>query len=351
LSRFPVWSVTMNRNPSPLYWSLSAGTWFAVRVRISVLLPLVLLALLFQLPSWSLAVVFTGVLVASVAAHEFGHVMAARRTGGAAEEILLWPLGGLAMVQPADRLSSRVWTAAGGLLVNLVVCLASLPIVWQAGHLAELLNPLNGVPDVALAGPATAVLVDLTQLVFVVNWWLLLFNLLPVFPFDGGRLLQAWLAHWFLGSASTVVYVRIGSMVGFVLLVLGVIVDGPSINGTWIVVLGALVLVLNVQEAFGLQRGESEEGAFLGYDFSAGYTSLERDEPAERRPGLLRRLRQRLHKARVRRVENRIEEVEDDVDSLLEKVHSIGYDGLSNSEKRQLARASAEYRSRTLKSE
>jgi len=86
----------MHNYRNPLYWSFPCGTWFQTQVRISFFLPLLLILLCFQLKDLPLALVFGGVFFLSILLHEFGHVIAARMTGGSGDEILIWPLGGLA---------------------------------------------------------------------------------------------------------------------------------------------------------------------------------------------------------------------------------------------------------------
>src|SRR5262245_66017480 len=53
--------------------------------------------------------------------HEFGHALACRQTGGQADTIVLWPLGGIAFVRPLARPSAYLWSMAAGPLVNVVL--------------------------------------------------------------------------------------------------------------------------------------------------------------------------------------------------------------------------------------
>ena len=107
--------------------------------------------------------------------HEFGHALACRSVGGRAEQIMLWPLGGVAYVQPPPRPGAVLWSIAAGPLVN-VALLVPLGYFW--------LHPLAG--DVG----------RLLYTVAVINAFLLAFNLLPIYPLDGGQILQALL--WFV---------------------------------------------------------------------------------------------------------------------------------------------------------
>ncbi len=58
--------------------------------------------------------------------HEFGHALACRQVGGKAERVVLWPLGGIALVQPPPRPGALLWSIAAGPLVNLVL----VPLTW-----------------------------------------------------------------------------------------------------------------------------------------------------------------------------------------------------------------------------
>ncbi len=70
----------MNQQKNPLFWSFPIGTWFLTQVRVSVLLPIVVLLVCWRLENVQLGMIFAGVLFVSVLAHEFGHVLAARNT-------------------------------------------------------------------------------------------------------------------------------------------------------------------------------------------------------------------------------------------------------------------------------
>jgi len=329
----------MNNRDSPLFWSFPCGTWFATRVRLSVYFPLLFLVICLQLRNFSLGMTFGVVLMLSVVAHEFGHVLAARATGGAGREILIWPLGGLAFVQPADTLRSQILTTAAGPMVNIALCLIMLPATWNSGHWAAAINPLE-LPRVELAAnPLGSILV----LTFCANWILTLVNLIPVYPLDGGRLLQTLLATRLGGEVGNGIYLKVGFGVALLGMFAGLIIDSA-----WLVFIGAAVMAMNFQEMFQMHTGDSYDDSFMGYDFSQGYTSLERaDESAgPRRPGPMKRWLQKRREERERRIQLRDSEDEQKLDELLEKVHTDGIDSLTDAERRQLKRASERARER-----
>jgi Zn-dependent protease len=133
--------------------------------------------------------------------HEFGHSLACRQVGGQANQIVLWPLGGVAYVDPPPRPGATLWSIAAGPLVNV----ALFPIL--SGLM--LWGRSLGWPDT---------LPDLYRLVNEV-WWidlgLLTFNILPIYPLDGGQILRALL--WFvLGRARSLMVATILGLVGIV---------------------------------------------------------------------------------------------------------------------------------------
>ena len=136
-------------------------------------------------------------LFAIVLLHEFGHALACRQTGGAADQIVLWPLGGIAFVNPPRRPGAMLWSIAAGPLVNVIL----LPILWIALVIAQ--TRAGGQPtDFAL----------FVWHVFWINLALLIFNMLPVYPLDGGQILRALL--WFpLGEIRSL---QIASVVGLI---------------------------------------------------------------------------------------------------------------------------------------
>jgi len=108
--------------------------------------------------------------------HEFGHALAARWCDGEAEDILLWPLGGLAYCRPAWNPTAHLITTVAGPFVTLLLWLGI------------------GVVARGLAGVSSVMSGYLMEL-SLLNRWLLLFNLIPAFPMDGGRILRDTLWH------------------------------------------------------------------------------------------------------------------------------------------------------------
>src|SRR6187401_2921519 len=116
--------------------------------------------------------------------HEFGHALACRQTGGQADTIVLWPLGGVAYVAPPPRPGATLWSIAAGPLVNVLLA----PILTALFLLARQSNLSESFPDGYL----------LLRSIFFINFGLLVFNLLPIYPLDGGQILRALL--WFVAG-------------------------------------------------------------------------------------------------------------------------------------------------------
>lgn len=138
-------------------------------------------------------------LFAIVLLHEFGHAFACRQVGGRANRIVLWPLGGIAYVQPPQRPGATLWSIAAGPLVNVGL----MPVLL----LLVIMNSVYGwgrsVPDVRTF---------LVALAFI-NGILLVFNLLPIYPLDGGQILRSALWFW-LGRARSLMVTSVIGMVG-----------------------------------------------------------------------------------------------------------------------------------------
>ena len=118
-------------------------------------------------------------LFAIVTTHEFGHALACRQVGGNANQIVLWPLGGVAYVDPPMRPGATLWSIAAGPLVNV----ALLPILTALTSFsrAEGWDQTMRNFDVFL------------QAVWWTNVALLVFNMLPIYPLDGGQVLRSLL--------------------------------------------------------------------------------------------------------------------------------------------------------------
>ena len=182
---------------SILTGSLSLGVWFGIHVRVHAsLLLLLLFNVLFAGGRGGMgfqdAVVSSLILFGIILLHEFGHCFAARSVGGDARDILLWPLGGLAFVSTPRRWWPSFVATAGGPLVNVAICLVTgvLLMILSGGQYALPLNPLIPFGGVGYQLLGTSTIAYYLSWIYITSWMLLFFNLLPIFPLDGGRMLQ-----------------------------------------------------------------------------------------------------------------------------------------------------------------
>jgi Zn-dependent protease len=163
-------------------------------------------------------------LFAIVTLHEFGHSLACRQVGGTAERIVLWPLGGVAYVNPPQRPGATLWSLAAGPLVNVALVPLLLGFGWAGGLLGW--------------GDTQGDLFDLVRAVFVMNAMILAFNLLPIYPLDGGQILRSLL--WFaLGRARSLMAATLVGFAG----VLAIVALAVLARSFWLGIVAAFVAV------------------------------------------------------------------------------------------------------------
>src|SRR6266566_9894007 len=97
--------------------------------------------------------------------HEYGHALACRQVGGTANQIVLWPLGGVAYVDPPPRPGATLWSIVAGPLVNVIL----LPVLTALGWLSRSMGWAQTMPNVHA----------FLRALWFINLGLLIFNLLP----------------------------------------------------------------------------------------------------------------------------------------------------------------------------
>ncbi|MEO5959111.1 MAG: site-2 protease family protein [Opitutaceae bacterium] len=169
-----------------LHWSWLLVAWYQIVSRRGAYSSL----------AWNVAE-YVG-LFAIVLLHEFGHAFASRQVGGESQEILLWPFGGIAFVKVPPRPGAELWSIAAGPLVNVALFPVLLGLTWLSQRAGWSVR----IPDFG----------RLLATLWVINKWVLIFNLLPIYPLDGGQMLRSLL--WFgLGRARSL---QVASIIGFV---------------------------------------------------------------------------------------------------------------------------------------
>jgi len=182
---------------------------------------------------WSMGVVGLIGLAFSIIVHELAHALVARRYDMPIRGITLFVFGGVAeMEKEPTSAKGEFLMALAGPAMSLVVALGFAVLASLAGGLAAM--SAAGVPPVAIVLSYLA----------AINGLLALFNLLPAFPLDGGRMLRAALWGW-RGDIvwATRIAAGAGSAFAFALMALGLVnlVSGNAIGGIWYFVLGLFV--------------------------------------------------------------------------------------------------------------
>ena len=130
--------------------------------------------------------------------HEFGHQLACRQVGGRTHDIVLWPLGGVAYVSPPQRPGAQLWSIAAGPLVNVIL----VPVLSVLVSISSHLRWYDAYPNAY----------ELIHNIWTINFVLLIFNMLPIYPLDGGQILRSLL--WFVfGRANSLL---VASVIGFI---------------------------------------------------------------------------------------------------------------------------------------
>jgi hypothetical protein len=353
----------------PFSWSIPLVRIFGIQVKIHWLLPFISLGLILRaamrsnpppIPgAWVDVTVVAAIALFSIFIHEMAHCFVGRAVGGDANEVLLWPLGGLANVDLPHQARAHLLTAAAGPASNAILAglaLAALQFVaperltpsWdpfsyylregdQTVHLHTWNNALVQVSPYSAAA--------LLNWLFCVNYILFLLNMVLVgFPMDAGRIFQSALWPFWGYRQATFAAVFAGYIVVFLVGLYGIVDDSALA-----LALATFIAYHCYKQWFILETGG--EDSLLGYDFSQGYTSLERDLPSAapprpRKVSFWQQWKQKRTKARLERQEAERAHDERRMDELLEKVQREGITALTDEERRFMKRVSDRYRNR-----
>lgn len=333
----------MNGRPraldNPLNWSFGIGRLFRIDLRVHVLFVLGAIVVLARSlgkgggGAWS-GVIELALLFLIVLIHEFGHCFGCRSTGGEAKEILMWPLGGLAYVAPPHNWRAHLVTAVAGPAVNVVFCLlaATVLIAWTGSFAAVPWNPCHLFTPLAFDVFNMWSVQKWVVVFFGLNYMILLFNLMPVYPLDGGQVLQCllWPRKGF-GRATSIAS-GIGMVGAVVIGLVGLLTEQYLL--LFIAVFGYMTCWQQRQQL--KMMGEMDTGPF-GYDFSQGYTSLGKaGGSSESEPGFLERRRRKKEARQRERARHEAKERDARLDQTLAKVREHGLASLTTAERRFL---------------
>jgi len=174
---------------------------------------------------WSVFFVLS--LFVCVTLHELGHALAAKRYGIKTKDITLYPIGGVARLEkmPEKPLHELV-VALAGPMVNVLIMVLLLPFMHDfsletaAGENVMVISPSNFLPMLG-----------------IINIWLALFNLIPAFPMDGGRVLRALLAMKNDRVKATNIAATIGKIIA-----IGFVIDGFYVN-PFLIFIGLFIIL------------------------------------------------------------------------------------------------------------
>jgi Zn-dependent protease len=198
---------------------------------------------------WAAALVTAVLFLASLLGHELSHAFVARRRGVMVDGIVLWALGGVA------KLNGDAPDAKSELRIAIAGPLASVAFAGAFGLLAFGLSALG----------ASALVVTAFLWLAEMNAVLALFNLLPAYPLDGGRVLRAGLwRHWGDRLRATDAAAGVGGFFGTALIALGIFallfIPAFPLNGVWLALIGWFVRGASRQERRAVRITSSLDG-------------------------------------------------------------------------------------------
>jgi hypothetical protein len=309
-------------NPANILgFSIPFGTWFGVRVRLHFWL---LLTIAFGVAgtlgggSILMLAITIPLLLFSLLMHDFGHRFFAQMVGGRLDEFMLWPMGGMVFPSTPPGPWPMFVGHIGGMIVNFVLSLGGFVLLWvRYGFIEHLpLNPLLAFGGFVMGLRGSDDLVfDVARYFAIMNWLLVLGNLLPYFWFDGGVLLQSILTPIAGGMAGLNVTCIIGMILAVPMFCLALVEQSFLGMVMWVLLFSSSYTARSTTPVMGA------EPAFASGNSGGWRTRRWAGGGASRAA------------AKRKREEARI-------DAILAKVSEHGMHSLSWSEKRALKKAS-----------
>ncbi len=230
-------------------WSISLGRIAGTEVRIH--LTFFLLVAWFAVSAGSRggqgaaveAVVFVLAVFACVLAHEYGHVLMARRFGIGTRDITLLPIGGVASIERMpEKPGQELAIALAGPAVNVVIALLLFTVFGARIDTEKMTTAVENQG------------IDLVTRLALVNVMLVAFNMIPAFPMDGGRVLRALLSYRLDRARATRIAASIGQAVAFGLGFLGLF------GNPMLLFIALFVFLAASHESYAVELGEATKG-------------------------------------------------------------------------------------------
>lgn len=316
------------------FQSFPIGSVLGIRIQINLLLPFIIPVLCLWF-GWRLGCSLSALVCLSVLIHESARVVLANASGRPPDRAVLWPAGSLST---SESPRTQVVGAIAGLMSHLVICLVTAVPFYLSGEIWSALDPRQ-LQNFQL-GPKP--FHNFMYLFLVVNWTMLLVNLLPLPPMSMGIVFKELAKSLFGKDNGKVIWMRGSWCLATLLLFVGLV-----FQWTLVVALAGISMLCLMMLSHQTTSFESEPTeTFLGYDFSEGYTSLNRSHQSEEPTSLIQRWRAKREETRRIREAERDLEVSENLDRILAQVHESGIDSLSPYDRKLLDSASERFRTR-----
>jgi Zn-dependent protease/CBS domain-containing protein len=219
-------------------------------------------------------VLFIAILFLCVVLHEFGHVFAARRYGIKTQDVTLLPIGGVASLERMpEKPAQEIVVALAGPAVNLVIALVLIGVLGARFDLSQMAQLEQAQST-------------LTGRVAAANVALLVFNLIPAFPMDGGRVLRALLAVPMGHTRATRVAAGIGQALAVVFGILGLL------GNPLLMLIAVFIFLAASGEAGYVQARDYMRGYLAGQAMISEFQTLSPSATADEAAALLLRTTQ-----------------------------------------------------------
>lgn len=253
-------------------WSLKLGRFAGIDVHLhfTFLLLLGFLGFVYWRSTESVEAALRGVafilaLFGCVVLHEYGHALMARRFGIKTRDITLLPIGGVARLEKMpEKPSQEFWVALAGPAVNVVIAiLIFLGLAMTVGF--------TPIEQMSVVGD------NFWQRLMLLNVFLVIFNLLPAFPMDGGRVLRALLAAVMGRRRATAIAANVGQGMAILFGLAGFFIPNPFL------VFIAIFVFLGAQAEAGMVQMQSAlEGLRVRDGMMTRFRTLAANDPVVR---------------------------------------------------------------------
>jgi Zn-dependent protease len=250
-------------------WKIARVAGIDVKIHATFLLIIIWIGVSYYMTSGTLAAAANGIifllaLFLCVVLHEFGHALVARRYGIQTADITLLPIGGVARLERMpEKPDEELRVALAGPAVNLIIAAVLAVVLYATGSLQGLtsLTQTSG---------------SLLQRLLPVNLFLALFNLIPAFPMDGGRVARALLAKRMEYTQATQVAATLGQVIAFIFGLIGLF------SNPFLVFIALFIYMGAAQEASMVQVKSALEGIPVSKAMLTEFHTLNEGEPLSR---------------------------------------------------------------------